>query len=84
MSSPRKLGSAQMSILRLVERRYSLIGGKRTPAGITKSKMASSDWRVVDRLASLGLLEERFVPGEGPTYFVTDAGREAIAEFAVS
>jgi hypothetical protein len=74
----RKLGSAQRAVLRLINERYSLAGGTRMPAGLTKSAMLSSDWRVVDRLTALGLLQDRFVPGEGPTYFITDAGRAAI------
>lgn len=71
----RKLGSAQIALLRFINSRYSLVGGLRTPVGLTKSAMMSSDWRVVDRLAALGFVEDRFVRGDGPTYFVTDAGR---------
>lgn len=70
-----KLGSAQRAILKLISDRYSFAGGIRTPAGLTKSAMFASDWRVVDRLTALGLLENKFITGEGPTYFVTDAGR---------
>lgn len=32
---------------------------------------------MADRLAALGLIEERFVRGKGPTYFATDAGDKA-------
>lgn len=75
----RKLGPAKLAVLKLINDRYSLIGGKRTPAGLTKGMMRSSDWRIIDRLSVLGLLQDRFVRGEGPTYFVTDAGRDALS-----
>jgi len=75
----RKLGSAQLAVLRFINTRYSLVGGVKTPSGLTKSATLSSDWRVMDRLAAIGLLEERFVIGEGTTFFVTEAGQKALA-----
>lgn len=74
----RKLGPSQRGLLKLISERYSLKGGVRTPAGLTKDAMLSSDWRVVDRLYHLGLVEQRFVVGDGPTYFATEAGRKAL------
>jgi hypothetical protein len=63
----RKLGSTQLAVLRHV----ALQGDK----GITKSDMFGGDWRVIDRLEQLGLVTNRFVRGQGPTYFINDAGR---------
>jgi hypothetical protein len=68
----RKLGPAQHTLLKLISDRYALICGNRVPAGLTKGHMFASDWRIADRLMALGLVEERFVRGEGPTYFATE------------
>jgi len=74
----KQLGPAQHTLLKLISDRYALICGERVPAGMTKGDMYSSDWRIADRLMALGLVEDRFVLGEGPTYFATEAGRSAL------
>ena len=81
MAKPR-LGPSQCFILQLISDRYSLIDGIRAPAGITKNEMLSRDWKIVDRLTALGLLQEKFVKGQGPTYFATEAGRLRLEEIA--
>lgn len=67
----RKLGMSQFMLLSLI--------GTRAKSGLTKDHMLGSDWRVVDRLETLGLVDNRFIPMEGPTYFINDAGRAALA-----
>lgn len=67
----RKLGQSQFELLTLI--------GSSPKSGLTKDHMLSSDWRVVDRLETLGLVENRFVPMQGPTYFVNDAGRALLS-----
>jgi len=37
-----------------------------------------SSYRCVERLVSIGLLEKRHVPTEGPRYFITAAGRKSL------
>lgn len=37
-----------------------------------------SSYRCVLRLTDRGLLEKRFIPMIGPTYFITDAGKIAL------
>lgn len=67
----RKLGSSQLAMLRCAK----MFGS------VTKSAfMGGHDWRVIDRLEELGLFECRFVRGEGPTYFLTEAGEHRQAD----
>lgn len=69
--SRQKLGPRQIVVLRFIEVRDSTIG-------VRKSGVPSSDWRVIDRLYDLGFLYDVFMPGKGPTYFLTDSGRAAL------
>lgn len=69
-ATQRKLGQAQREVLEQIQR-YR---------GLGKEHFLSPDWHRIDRLHDLGFLEVRFMMGTGDEYFITDAGRDALAE----
>jgi hypothetical protein len=64
-----RLGPTQIAVLRFIESR-----GK---YGWTKENAPGNEWRVIDRLEQLGLIDNRFIQWQGPTYFINDKGRAA-------
>lgn len=65
-----KLGPVQIEVLRFIE--------SRGDQGWTKDHAPGSDWRVIDRLEHLGLIDNRFVRMVGPVYYINAAGRATL------
>lgn len=68
----KRLGTAQIAILRLIQ----------TFGSTCKGEMDGRDWRRIDGLEYLGLVQKQFVPGTGMSYFLSATGRDALKQVA--
>lgn len=64
--------------MKLTEAQRAWLRAAQTIAPLDPGGMVGSSYRCVQRMIGLGLLEVRFISGQGDRCFVSDLGRKAL------